>query len=78
MRRPLVHGVHGFPGPGGELQIEPDVGVVEVVSGHLTNVVTGSAMYCDAVTTSLRSGRSCRRTPDSRTGFRRAAHLVAS
>jgi hypothetical protein len=24
-------------GPGGELQIEPDVGVVEVVSGHLTN-----------------------------------------
>jgi Ferritin-like domain len=44
----VAHGVHGFPGSGGELQVEPGVGVVEVVSGHIANslqpVAQGAAM----------------------------------
>lgn len=35
----LAHGVHGFPGPGGQLQVESGVGVGEVVMGHLADAL---------------------------------------
>jgi hypothetical protein len=35
--RQLAQGVHGSPSPGGELQVEPRVGVVELMTGHLSD-----------------------------------------